>query len=190
MQQEGNVYRSINWVYRYYTSFDHSVNLDDKIPYYFKQIRRRGFKEEKRKERKLIYTTYKYFKTLKTEEKKAVTLVAKGNRLTIRAALGTRFFVSKIRYNVRRQNVLKKATFVAKHYVRLIVGFDFDEKIINEFRIKNKTVNMTIWDFLPPFFRLKERGLNFDQFRFFCKGAPSQYKNLIEPSRSRAEYNV
>ena len=119
-----------------------------------------------------------------------MTLVAKGNRLTIRAAPGTRFFVSKIRYNVRRQNVLKKATFVAKHYVRLIVGFDFDEKIINEFRIKNKTVNMTIWDFLPPFFRLKGRGLNFDQFRFFCKGAPSQYKNLIEPSRNRAEYNV
>ena len=119
-----------------------------------------------------------------------MTLVAKGNRLTIRAAPSTRFFVPKIRYNVRRQNVLKKATFVAKHYVRLIVGFDFDEKIINEFRIKNKTVNMTIWDFLPPFFRLKGRGLNFDQFRFFCKGAPSQYKNLIEPSRNRAEYNV
>ena len=190
MQQEGNVYRSINWVYRYYTSFDHSVNLDDKIPYYFKQIRRRGFKEEKRKERKLIYTTYKYFKTLKTEEKKAVTLVAKGNRLTIRAALGTRFFVSKIRYNVRRQNVLKKAAFVAKHYVRLIVGFDFDEKIINEFRIKNKTVNMTICDFLPLFFRLNGRGLDSDQFRFFCKGAQSQYKNLIEPSRNRTEYNV
>ena len=49
---------------------------------------------------------------------------------------------------------------------------------------------MTIWDFLPLFFRLKGRGLDSDQFRFFCKGAQSQYKNLIEPSRNRTEYNV
>ena len=68
--QGGKVYRSINWVYLYYTSFDHSVNLDDKIPYYFEQIRRRGFKEEKHKERNLVYTTYEYFKTLTPEEKK------------------------------------------------------------------------------------------------------------------------
>ena len=40
--QGGKVYRSVNWVYRYYTSFDHSVNLGDKIPYYCEQIRRRG----------------------------------------------------------------------------------------------------------------------------------------------------
>ena len=41
--QEGKVYRSVNWVHRYYTSFDHSVNFEDKTPHYFKQIRRRGF---------------------------------------------------------------------------------------------------------------------------------------------------
>ena len=35
-------------------------------------------------------------------------------------------------------------TFVAKHNVRIILGFDFDEKSIYEFRLKNKTVNMTI----------------------------------------------
>lgn len=53
--QGGNVCRSVNWVYRYYTPVDHSVNLDDKIPYYFGQIRR-GFKQEKCEERKLAYT--------------------------------------------------------------------------------------------------------------------------------------
>ena len=47
---------------------------------------------------------------------------------------------------------------------------------------------MTIWDFSVPFFRLKGRGLNFDQFRFFCKGARSQYKKLIEPPSNRAGY--
>ena len=29
--QEGKVYRSVNWVHRYYTSFDHSVNFEDKL---------------------------------------------------------------------------------------------------------------------------------------------------------------
>ena len=71
LRQDGKVYRSVNWVYRYYTSFDHGVSLDDKIPHYFEQIRRRGFKQEKRKERKLVYTTYEYFKTLTTEEKRS-----------------------------------------------------------------------------------------------------------------------
>ena len=47
---------------------------------------------------------------------------------------------------------------------------------------------MTIWDFLLPFFELKGRGLNFNQFRFFCEGAPSQYKKIIEPPSNRAEY--
>ena len=33
--QGGEVYITVNWVYRYYTSFDHGVRLDDKIPHYF-----------------------------------------------------------------------------------------------------------------------------------------------------------
>ena len=46
------VYRWINWVYHYYTYFNHGVSLEDKIPYYFEQIKRRGFKKVKRKEKK------------------------------------------------------------------------------------------------------------------------------------------
>ena len=47
---------------------------------------------------------------------------------------------------------------------------------------------MTIWDFLLPFFRIKKRGLYFDQVRFFCEGTPSQYKKIIEPPKNRAGY--
>ena len=137
-----------------------------------------------------MFTQYEYFKTLTREEKKPVALVAKGNRLTIDAIPGNRFFVPEKTYNERRQNVLKNATFVEKHNVRLILSFDFDEKSIYEFRLKNETVNMTIWDFSRPFFRIKGGGLNFDQFRLFCKGALSQYKNIIEPPRNRAGYIV
>ena len=90
------------------------MNLDDKIPYYFEQIRKRGFKQEKHKERKLVYATHEYFKTLTPEEKKTVALLVKGNRLTIRAVPGTRFFVLEAIYNERRQNFLKKPTFVTK----------------------------------------------------------------------------
>ena len=67
--QGGKVYRSLNWAYCYYISFDHSVNRDDKTPYYSEQNRRRGFKQEMRKERKLVFTTHEYFKT-QTPEKK------------------------------------------------------------------------------------------------------------------------
>ena len=56
----------------------------------------------------------------------------------------TRFFVPEKIYNERRQNFLKNATFVAKYNVRLILGFDFDEKSIYEFRLKNETISMTI----------------------------------------------
>ena len=89
-------------------------------------------------------------------------LVAKGNKLMMRAVPGARFFVPETIYNQRRTNFFKNAPFVAKYYVRLILGFDFDEKSIYEFRLKNETVNMTIWDFLLPFFRIKGRGLYFD----------------------------
>ena len=52
--QAGKVYRSVNWVYRYYTSFDHRVSLDDKVPHYFEQIRRRGFKQESERKENLF----------------------------------------------------------------------------------------------------------------------------------------
>ena len=179
----GKVYRRVNWVYRYYTSFGHGVSLEDKIPHYFEQIKRRDFKQEKRKERKLVYTTYEYFKTLTTEQKRAVTLVAKGNKLVMRVVPGARFFVSQTIYNQRRINFLKNSTFVAKHDVRLILGFDFDEKQICEFMLENESVNMTIWDFSLSFFRIKGKGLYFDQFRFFYEDAPSQYKKIIKPPK-------
>ena len=119
-----------------------------------------------------------------------MALVAKGNKLTTRAVPSTRFFVPKTIYNERRTIFLKNTTFVAKFNVRLLLGLDFDEKSIYELRLTNETVNMTIWDFSLPFFRIKGRSLCFDQFRFFCKGAPSQYKNIIEPPKSRAGYIV
>ena len=146
-------------VYCYCKYFYHTVNLDDKRLYYFEQIRKQGFNKEKCKERKLVYTTSEYFKTQTPEEKKTVALVAKGDRQTIRAVLGTRFFVSEKIYNERRQNFFKNAIFAAKHDIRLILGFDFD--------VKNETVNMTIWDISLPFCRIKGRGLNFDQLKFF-----------------------
>ena len=93
--QGEKVYRSVNCLYCYYTSFEYSVNLDCKIPYYFEQIQRRGFKQENCIEQKLVYTTSEYFKTLTPEEKMAMVLVAKCNRQTIRAVLGSRFFVKK-----------------------------------------------------------------------------------------------
>ena len=74
--------------------------------------------------------------------------------------------------------------------MQLVLGLDFNEKSIYEFRLKNETVNMTIWDFSLPFFRIKGRGLYFDQFRFFCEGTPSQYKKIIEPPKNRAGYIV
>ena len=49
---------------------------------------------------------------------------------------------------------------------------------------------MTIWDFSLPFFRIKERGSYFDQFNFFCEGAPSQHKKIIEPPNDRVRYIV
>ena len=95
LQHGRKICRSINWVYRYYRYFDHTVSFDDKRPYYFEQIRKQGFNKETHKERKLVYTTSEYFKTLTPEEKKAVALFAKDDRLTIRAVPDTRFFVPK-----------------------------------------------------------------------------------------------
>ena len=73
-----------------------------------------------------------------------MALVAKGNKLLMRAVPGARSFVPETIYNQRRKNFLKNATFVAKHDIRLILGFDFDEKSIYEFRLQNEAVNMTI----------------------------------------------
>ena len=50
--------------------------------------------------------------------------------------LSTRFFVPETIYNEGRIKFLKNVTVVAKYNERLIVGFDFDEKPIYEFRLK------------------------------------------------------
>ena len=75
---------------------------------------------------------------MNNRRKKAVALVAKGNKLTMRAVSGTRFFVPETIYNQRRINFLKTATLVGKYDVRLILGFDFNEKSIYEFRLENE----------------------------------------------------
>ena len=108
----------------------------------------------------------------------------------MKAVPGARLFVPETIYNQRRRNFLKNATFVAKHEVRLILGFDFNEKSIYELRLENEALNMTIWDLSLPFFGIKGRGLYFDQFRFFCEGTPSQYKKIIKPPKNRAGYIV
>ena len=59
-----------------------------------------------------------------------MALVVKGNKLMMRAVPGARFFVPETMYNQRRINFFKNTTFVAKCDVRLILGFDFDEKEI------------------------------------------------------------
>ena len=119
-----------------------------------------------------------------------MALAAKGNNLTTRAVSGARFFVLETIYNERRENFLKNAAFFSKYDARLILSFDFDEKSIYEFRLKNETVNMTIRDFSLPFFRIKGSGLYFDEFKFFCEGDPSQYKKIIEPPNSTVGYIV
>ena len=62
------------------------------------------------------------------EEKKVVALVAKGNRLTIRAIPATKLFVPETRYNKKSHNYFKNATFIAKYDVILILFFGFDRK--------------------------------------------------------------
>ena len=102
-----------------------------------------------------------------------------------------RLFVPETIYSERRTKFLKNSTFVAKYNVRLVLGLDFDQKSINEFRLNNETINLTIWDFSLPFFRIKGRSLYFDQFKFFCECAPSRYKQLLtEPPKKRAGYIV
>ena len=78
-------------------------------------------------------------------------------------------------------------TFVAKHDARLILGFDFEKKSIYEFRLENEAVNMTIWDFSLLLFRIKGRGLYFDQIRFSCEDAPSQCKKNNQTSKEQGE---
>ena len=76
-----------------------------------------------------------------------MALVGKGNKLIIRAVPGARFFVPEAIYNQRRIKLPKNETFASNHNGRLILGFDFGEKLIYEFRLENKSVNMTIWYF-------------------------------------------
>ena len=128
-------------------------------------------------EKKFVYSTYKYFKTLTTEEKKAVALVAKGNKLIVRTVLGARFFVPETIYNQRRINFLRNATFVAKYNVRLILDFDFDEKSIYEFRLENEAVNMRTWDFSLPFFRIKGGVYILTNLDFLAKASHYNTKN-------------
>ena len=96
-------------------------------------------------------------------------LVSKGNKLIMRAVPSARIFVPETIYYQRRINFLKNAIFTAKRNARLILGFAFNENLIYEFRLESKSLNMAMWDFLLPLFRIKGRGLYFDQFSFFAK---------------------
>ena len=98
-----------------------------------------------------------------------MALVVRSNKLMMWVVPGARFFASETIYNQRRINLLNNATFVAKYDVRLIPEFDFNEKLFYEFRLENEAVNMAIWDFSLPFFRIKGRDLYFDNLDFFVK---------------------
>ena len=58
-----------------------------------------------------------------------MALVAKGNKLTIRAVPGTSFLVPETICNGSRTNFKKNVTFVAKYDVRLVLALDFNKKI-------------------------------------------------------------
>ena len=115
----------------------------------------------------------------------AVALVAKGNKLMMRAVPGARLFVPETIYNQRKINLLKNVTFVAKYDVRLILGFNFDEKSIYEFRLENETVNMTIWDFSLPFFRIKEEVYILTNLDFFVKVSHQNTKKINRTSKKQ-----
>ena len=115
----------------------------------------------------------------------AVALVAKGNKLMMRAVPGARLFVPETIYNQRKINHLKNVTFVAKYDVRLILGFNFDEKSIYEFRLENETVNMTIWDFSLPFFRIKEEVYILTNLDFFVKVSHQNTKKNNRTSKKQ-----
>ena len=115
----------------------------------------------------------------------AVALVAKGNKLMMRAVPGTRLFVPETIYNERKINLLQNGTFVAKYDVRLILGFNFDEKSIYEFRLENETVNMTIWDFSLPFFRIKEEVYILTNLDFFVKVSHQNTKKNNRTSKKQ-----
>ena len=115
----------------------------------------------------------------------AVALVAKGNKLMMRAVPGARLFVPETIYNQRKINLLKNVTFVAKYDERLILGFNLDEKSIYEFRLENETVNMTIWDFSLPFFRIKEEVYILTNLDFFVKVSHQNTKKINRTSKKQ-----
>ena len=115
----------------------------------------------------------------------AVALVAEGNKLMMRAVPGARLFVPETIYDQRKINLLKNVTFVAKYDVRLILGFNFDEKSIYEFRLENETVNMTIWDFSLPFFRIKEEVYILTNLGFFVKVSHQNTKKNNRTSKKQ-----
>ena len=115
----------------------------------------------------------------------AVALVAEGNKLMMRAVPGARLFVPETIYDQRKINLLKNVTFVAKYGVRLILGFNFDEKSIYEFRLENETVNMTIWDFSLPFFRIKEEVYILTNLGFFVKVSHQNTKKNNRTSKKQ-----
>lgn len=46
------------------------------------------------------------------------------------------------------------------------------------------------YDFIIPNYKLANTGVEFDFFRFFCDGAPTQYKQVIESPKKKSGYAV
>ena len=46
------------------------------------------------------------------------------------------------------------------------------------------------YDFIMPNYQLANTGVEFDFFRFFCDGAPTQYKQVTESPKNKSGYAV
>ena len=71
--------------------------------------------------------------------------------------------------------------FVAGRHCRSTLGYAFDERFVYELELKNVTRRISKYDFIMRNYRLPNRGIEFDHFKFFCENAPNQYKRYVEP---------
>lgn len=58
--------------------------------------------------------------------------------------------------------------FGTERYCHLTFGYDFDERFAYEFEVKN-VKKISRYNFIMPNYRLSNKDIEFDQFRFFVK---------------------
>ena len=106
-------------------------------------------------------------------------MVSNASHITLIKVPEARIFILRKIYKNGTVNFFKGMQFVAGRDCRSTLGYAFDERFVYELELKNVTKRISKYYFIMRNYRLPNRGIEFDHFKFFAKMHRINIKDML-----------